>query len=77
MGFAPSCYDFCDPQWYSLTGYNFRFRIPTTRTTGLPGNGIDANGLEPDVRIPLDYPNTLTDNIDEWTLWVKDRLEHT
>ncbi|MDO5443273.1 MAG: S41 family peptidase [Bacteroidia bacterium] len=68
------CYDLCDPQWYSLTGYNFRFRIPTTRTTGLPENGIDANGLEPDVRIPLDYPKVLTDNIDEWVIWIKDNL---
>lgn len=69
------CYDYCDPQWYSLAGYNFRFRIPTTRMIGLPEAGIDSTGLVPDVLIPLDYPKTLTDNLDEWVIWIIDILE--
>lgn len=34
-----------------------------------------ANGIAPDVRITLPYPKRLTDNIDEWVLWVADDLK--
>ena len=71
------CYDYGDPQLYSITGFNFRFRIPTTRAEGLPAGGIDTEGIAPDIKIPLDYPKTLSDNIDEWVLYVKDILENS
>ena len=32
-------------------------------------------GYKPDVIIPLDYPKQLTDNIDEWVLWVAKDLK--
>ena len=32
-------------------------------------------GITPDVIIPLPYPRKLTDNIDEWVLWVAKDLE--
>ena len=32
-------------------------------------------GHKPDVVIPLDYPKQLTDNIDEWVLWVAKDLK--
>lgn len=37
----------------------------------------DSNGsagLPPDVRINLPYPKKLTDNCDEWILWIADQL---
>lgn len=36
---------------------------------------IDGKGIEPDVRINLPLPETLTDNVDEWVLWVAKELE--
>ena len=32
-------------------------------------------GYKPDVIIPLPYPKKLTDNIDEWVLWVAKDLK--
>ena len=32
-------------------------------------------GIAPDIIIPLPYPKTLTDNIDEWVLWVAEDLK--
>jgi len=33
-----------------------------------------SSGLSPDVRINLPYPQKLTDNCDEWILWIADKL---
>ena len=33
------------------------------------------NGIEPDVHISLPYPQRLTDNIDEWVVWVAEDLK--
>lgn len=33
------------------------------------------NGIEPDIHITLPYPKRLTDNIDEWVLWVAEDLK--
>ena len=33
-----------------------------------------SSGLAPDVRINLPYPKQLTDNCDEWILWIADHL---
>ena len=51
--------------------------IPTTiRRRVILGEGlIDGIGIEPDVRMDLPLPETLTDNIDEWVLWVADDLK--
>jgi hypothetical protein len=32
-------------------------------------------GIAPDIIIPLPYATTLTDNIDEWVLWVAEDLK--
>ena len=32
-------------------------------------------GYKPDVIIPLPYPKQLTDNIDEWVLWVAKKMK--
>ena len=46
-----------------------------SRRIGLPETSIDATGIAPDVRIPLPLPARLTDNIDEWVIWVAEQLE--
>ena len=46
-----------------------------SRVCGLPETGIDATGIAPDVRIDLPLPARLTDNIDEWVIWVAEQLE--
>ncbi len=50
--------------------------IPTARSCRLPDNGIDKTGIAPDFIIPIDYPQSLTDNLDEWTVWVAGDLEN-
>ena len=35
-----------------------------------------SSGLSPDVRINLPYPKTLTDNCDEWVLWIAETNLH-
>ena len=51
--------------------------IPTTisRRVILGEGLIDGIGIEPDVRMDLPLPETLTDNIDEWVLWVAEDLK--
>ena len=51
--------------------------IPTTisRRVILGEGLIDGIGIEPDVRMDLPLPETLTDNIDEWVLWVAEVLK--
>lgn len=46
--------------------------IPTTisRRVILGEGLIDGKGIEPDVRMDLPLPDSLTDNIDEWVRWV-------
>ncbi|WP_418697211.1 S41 family peptidase [Bacteroides sp.] len=52
--------------------------IPMTRSQRLPDRGIDDTGISPDIHIPLPLPGQLTDNVDEWVLWVaKDMKEKT
>ena len=50
-------------------------KIPRNRANDLIAQGIDANGIAPDVRIPLPLPAKLADNIDEWVIWVAEQLE--
>lgn len=51
--------------------------IPTSRTIGigLANHGIDGVGIAPDVTITLPYPNEITDNLDSWIFWVKNRMD--
>lgn len=52
-------------------------QIPTTVSMRvLKGeNLIDGIGIEPDVRMDLPLPETLTDNVDDWVLWVAKDLK--
>ena len=42
----------------------------------LPNQGIDETGIAPDVRITLPLPKKLTDNVDEWILWVASEMKN-
>lgn len=35
---------------------------------------IDGKGIEPDVRISLPLPDTLSDNVDSWVRWVAENM---
>ena len=50
---------------YSTT-YSMRYEKGTT---------VDMTGILPDIRITLPYPKHLTNNIDEWVLWVAEDLK--
>lgn len=39
------------------------------------GTAVDPTGIAPDVHIDLPYPKRLTDNIDDWVLWVAEDLK--
>ena len=49
--------------------------IPTTRSCRLSNKGIDETGIQPDVRITLPLPQSLSDNLDDWVIWVAAELE--
>ncbi len=67
--------DFANLSSIVLPHCQLSLHVPMSRTIGLPENSIDKNGLAPDVRIALPLPTRLTDNIDEWVIWVAEQLE--
>ena len=69
------CLDFSNLSYFQFKHFNCYFGVPTSRRIGLPETGIDDTGIAPDVRIPLPLPSKLTDNIDEWVIWVANQLE--
>ena len=69
------CLDYANVATIKLKHSGHTFQMPMSRKFGLPENGIDATGIAPDVRIDLPLPAKLTDNIDEWTIWVAEQLE--
>lgn len=69
------CIDFSNVISIPLTGSPNDIRIPTTVSNRvLDGQLIDGRGIEPDVRIPLPLPDTLSNNIDTWVLWVAEQM---
>ena len=69
------CLDFANVALLKLPNCGIGFQMPMSRDEGLPEAGIDATGIAPDVRIDLPLPSKLTDNIDEWVIWVAEQLE--
>ena len=69
------CLDFSNINVVEMPNCHLSFSSPMTRTIGLPDGGIDATGIAPDILIPLPLPAHLTDNIDEWVIWVTEQLE--
>ena len=39
------------------------------------GNNLGSVGLAPNIRITLPYPTKLTDNIDEWVIWIASEMK--
>lgn len=69
------CIDFSNVISIPLPGSPNDIRIPTTVSNRvLDGQLIDGRGIEPDVRIPLPLPDTLSHNIDAWVLWVAEQM---
>jgi hypothetical protein len=61
---------------YIPTNRRIAIQYPTTYSTRYEkGTCVDPTGIAPDVRITLPYPKRLTDNIDEWVLWVAEDLK--
>ena len=69
------CLDYANVATIEMKHCGRTFQMPMSRTFGLPDGAIDATGIAPDVRIPLSLPAKLTDNIDEWVIWVAEQLE--
>lgn len=67
--------DFANLSRMVLPNCQLSLYVPMSRSIGLPETSIDKNGIAPDVRIPLPLPAKLTDNIDEWVIWVAEQLE--
>lgn len=69
------CLDFSNVSSVQMPNCGLGLGVPLSRSIGLPENSVDKNGIAPDIRIGLPLPTKLTDNIDEWTLWVASQLE--
>ena len=50
--------------------------VPMTVSRRLPDRGIDREGIAPDIRLDIPYPTELTDNVDEWVLWIAEDLKN-
>ena len=63
-------------QYGALPNSKIRFLYPTTVGSDFYDNDFSGTpGIAPDIIIPLPYATTLTDNIDEWVLWVAEDLK--
>lgn len=59
-----------------LPNSKIKFQYPTTVDSDFYDNDFSGTpGIAPDIIIPLPYPKTLTDNLDEWVLWVAEDLK--
>ena len=69
------CIDFSNVVATPLPGSPNDMHMPgTVSNRVLDGQLIDGHGIEPDVRIPLPLPDTLSNNIDTWVLWVAEQM---
>ena len=65
-----------DIRYVSLPNSKIEFQYPTTVHSDFYDNDFSGTpGIAPDIIIPLPYATTLTDNIDEWVLWVAEDLK--
>lgn len=69
------CLDYSNTRRADMRGCGITTYVPMTRSSRLPDNGIDETGIAPDVRISLPLPKKLTNNIDDWVLWVAKELK--
>ena len=62
--------------FWTLPNSKIEFYYATTIDSELYDNDFSGTpGIAPDIIIPLPYATTLTDNIDEWVLWVAEDLK--
>ncbi|MCM1318384.1 MAG: S41 family peptidase [Bacteroides sp.] len=67
--------DFGNLRHFNMPCSGLTVNVPTSRSTRLArGEKIDGIGIEPDVRIELPLPSTLADNVDEWVLFVAEKM---
>ena len=71
------CLDYSNTRRADMRGCGITTYVPMTRSSRLPDSGIDDTGIAPDVRISLPLPEILTNNVDEWVLWVAKELKGT
>ena len=70
------CVDTGNCPHFTPAGRSITIQYPMSYSTRYEkGTGVDPTGIAPDVRITLPYPKRLTDNIDEWVLWVAEDLK--
>ena len=69
------CLDYSNIRRVDMKGCGITTWVPMTRSSRLPDNGIDGIGIAPDIRISIPLPKILTDNIDEWVLWVAEHMK--
>ena len=69
------CLDYSNCRVATFPNSGSMITIAMSRSFRLPDRGIDETGIAPDVRITLPYPKVLTDNLDEWVLFVAKTLE--
>lgn len=69
------CLDYSNIRRSDLKGSKITTWIPMTRSSRLPDEGIDETGIAPDVRISLPLPKVLSDNVDEWVLWIAEDMK--
>ena len=74
-GNTRGCLDFSNVRWTDLPASGISIGIPMTVSRRLPNQGIDETGIAPDVRITLPLPKKLTDNVDEWVLWIANEMK--
>ena len=79
-------YGICNTVGSNLTGNVRAETLPNSRLDLVYATTVDSGfyekdfsseglGIAPDVIIPLPFPRKLTDNIDEWVLWVAKEMK--
>ena len=70
------CVDTGNCPHFTPAGRGLTIQYPMSYSTRYEkGTCVDPTGIAPDVRMTLPYPKRLTDNIDEWVLWVAKDLK--
>ena len=70
------CVDTGNCPHFKPAGRNLTIQYPMSYSTRWEKDTcVDPTGIAPDVRITLPYPKRLTDNVDEWVLWVAEDLK--
>ena len=70
------CQDITQCRNVMLPYSRYYIQIPMAVSHRLPDHGIDKEGIAPDVRLEIPYPTELSDNVDEWVLWIAEDLKN-